>query len=261
MKRNLQALAVILLLGAVKLPLEQRATHSLRELKLLSPPPDISLRDSLGQAGMAATLGGLRSLVASIMYLQAFNAWTRVDWASVDTYSTLSTLLLPRFTSYWKEHADHMSYDAASYYLNNKEVNAAVRGKLFNDYVARGIAVLQEGLKVMPDNGLLWLDLAEIYQRRAYEPVKAAEAYLQVFRLTQNQRWARFAGYQYAETADPELWQKAYDLLKKSYDLGQKLPSVIVTLKKLETKLKLPEAQRIPEKVLPMPDNMSPLPE
>lgn len=261
MKRNLQAMAVILLLGAIKLPLEQRATHSLRELKLLSPPPDSSLLANLGQAGMAGTLGGLRSLVASIMYLQAFNAWTRVDWANVDTYSTLSTLLMPRFTSYWKEHADHMSYDAASYYLNNKEINAAVRGKLFNDHVARGIAVLQEGLKAMPDNAVLWLNLAEIYQRRAFEPAKAADAYLEVFRLTKNQRWARFAGYQYAETADPELWKKAYDLLKASYDLGQKTPSLIVTLKKLEIKLKVAESQLIPEKVMPAPENKPPIPE
>ena len=74
MKRQLQALAVFLLLGAVKLPVEEAATCHLREAKLLTKPISISLRESLGQASFAASLGGLRSLVASITYLRVKNA-------------------------------------------------------------------------------------------------------------------------------------------------------------------------------------------
>lgn len=258
MKRPLQALFVLLLLGGAKLPVEQVATKSLRESHLLSLPLDMEVRDRIGQMGFAASLGGLRSLVASITYLQAFNAWTNVDWAKVDAYSQLTTSLQPRYAPYWKEAADHMAYDAASNYLNNQSLNPAVRGKLYHDHIARGVEILQQAVRVLPDSALLWNTLAEVYERRVVAPQKAADCYMEVFRITKNIRFARLAGFQYAETQDSALWQKAYDLLKDAYDKNQKVPTLIIKLKDLEKKLHIPEAKRIPEVVLPASDSRHP---
>ncbi|MES2506346.1 MAG: hypothetical protein V4599_06555, partial [Verrucomicrobiota bacterium] len=77
----------------------------------------------------------------------------------------------------------------------------------------------------------------------------AADAYMEVYRITQRLHFARLAAYQYALTEDPVLWQKAYALLKDSYDKNQRTPSLINTLKELEEKLKIPTPSRIQDEV------------
>lgn len=256
MKRKLQALLVILLLGVVKLPVEEAATRYLREVKLLSPPLDLGVRDSIGQMGFAASLGGLRSLVASLMYLQAYDAWANVDWARVDSYFRLTTSLQPRYDKYWDEAAWHMAYNAATNYLGRTELNPAVRGKLFHDHIQRGVDILQEGLRVLPESTRLWNTLAEVYERRVANPTKAGDAYLKVYELSKDVRYGRLAAYQYAKTADPALWQKAYDLMKAAYDQNKKTPSLINGMKNLEEKLDVPAEKRIPEDMVPLGQGM-----
>ena len=67
MKRKLQAIGVLLLLGAIKLPLEDRVTRDLRAQRLLHEPVSASALESLGQSGLAAVLGRGRGLVAGIL--------------------------------------------------------------------------------------------------------------------------------------------------------------------------------------------------
>jgi hypothetical protein len=253
MKRRLQALFVLLLLGLVKLPVEQFATATLREARLLTPAPDFGLRDQLGQMSFAAALGGLRSLVASFTYLRAYHAWENVDWGAVDSLFQITTRLQPRYEHYWDEAAWHMAYNAASHYLNDESLNPAVRGKLFHEHIRRGHDILIEGLRVLPDDARLWNSLAELYERRTYEPARAAECYLKVAEITGNARVRRFAGYQFAQAADPAHWQRGYELLRAAYDLQQRPPTLINTLKDLEKKLHVPVERRIPEAYVPVP--------
>lgn len=248
MKRRLQALCVLLILGGVKLPLEESVTQQLRGAKLLSTPIDLGVRESVGQMSFAAALGGLRSLIASITYLRAYHEWENINWAKVDSLFQITTRLQPRYQNYWDEASWHMAYNAASSYLYNEKIEPMVRGKLYEQHVQRGIDILNEGLRYLPDDARLWNALAETYERRVHDPKKAAECYLQVHRISHNDRYARFAGYQYAQASDPESWQKAYTLLKTAYDKKQRTPSVIDQLKNLEEKLNLPLMQRIPEK-------------
>jgi len=248
MKRRLQALVVLLILGAAKLPLEETATQHFRATGLLSAPLSLSLRENLSQMGFAASLGGLRSLVATITYLRAYREWENVNWAKVDSLLQLTTSLQPMYSNYWDEASWHMAYNAASYYENDEKVNAFVREKLAKEHVQRGIAILLEGLRYLPDDVRLWNSLAEIYERRSKEPRQAAVAYLQVYRLTRNNRYARFAAYQYVQTTDPELWKKAYELLRAAYEKkSQRTPSLIENLKTLEERLNIPLMKRIPD--------------
>ena len=248
MKRLLQAIAVLLLFGIAKLPVERAATQSLVEAHLLSPPLKMDVRDRVGQMTFVAAFGGLRSLVASITYLQAYEEWKNMRWAKVDSLFKLITLLQPRYAKYWDDASWHMGYNAASSYLFDEELKPALRGQLYRDYVHRGIDILKDGLRALPDDPMLWVRLAEIYDRRELDHQKAAECYLQALRITKNTRFIRFAGYQYAQTMDPLLWRKAYDLLKSAYDNPkQRRPSVIAEIKSLEKRLEIPLAQRIPD--------------
>ncbi len=257
-KRHWQALAVFLCLGAVKLPVEEAATQHLRAAKLLTAPVSLGLRESLGQMSFAASLGGLRSLVASVTYLRAYREWENINWAKVDSLFQLTTRLQPMYANYWDEAAWHMAYNAASSYLYNEEINPMLRGQLYEQHVQRGVSILLEGLRFLPDDARLWTALAEIYDQRLHDPKKAATCYLQVYRISRNPRYARFAGYQFAQASDPDSWKKAYDLLKPAYDQKQRQPSLIEHLKNLEEKLHIPLMQRIPDarQVLENPPNM-----
>lgn len=253
MKRLLQALAVLLILGVAKLPLEQAATHQFRAAGLLSAPLELGMRENLSQMGFAAALGGLRSLVATITYLQAYHEWENVNWAKVDSLLQLTTSLQPGYSNYWDDASWQMAYNAASYYLYDEKLQPMVRGRLYEEHVRRGIAILKEGLRHLPEDVRLWNSLAEIYERRSHEPELAAEAYLQVHRISGNNRYRRFAAYQYAQSAKPELWRRAYDMLRESYqDVRQRTPSLIDTLKTLEERLNIPTMQRIPDARRPM---------
>jgi cytochrome c-type biogenesis protein CcmH/NrfG len=176
-----------------------------------------------------------------------------VNWGKVDSLLQLTTSLQPTYTNYWDEASWHMAYNAASYYLYDEKLEPFVRGKLYEEHVQRGITILKDGLRYLPQDVRLWNSLAEIYERRSHEPRLAAAAYLEVHRLTKNNRYARFAAYQYAQTADPELWKKAYDLLREAYQTkSQRTPSLIENLKTLEERLKIPMMQRIPDQRKPM---------
>jgi hypothetical protein len=138
MKARHWAIILFLGLGIAKLPLEQHSTTTLRSAGALNAPTDLGLRENLGQMSFAASLGGLRSLVASITYLQAFAAFENVDWGKVDSLMTLTTRLQPNFSVYWDDAASRMGYDAASYFRYDESRPTLYRNRLYREHVARG---------------------------------------------------------------------------------------------------------------------------
>lgn len=245
MKRKLQALAVLLIFGALKLPLEQHVTRELRAQKLVEEPLRLGVGENLGQAGLAASLGGLRGLVASILQLRAHIAFTNVNWAQVDAIYKVITRLQPRNARYWEEASWQMAYNAASYYLYNQEVKPSLRGQLFEDHVKRGIDILKEGMTFLPDNPRLWEKLAEIYLRRNYQYKEAGDAYYNSFTHGGLNYTERFAGFAYAQSNDPVSWAKGYPILKRLYQQGKVTPGLVTYLKMLEEKMHIPQNQRI----------------
>lgn len=247
MKRKLQALAVLLIFGVLKLPLEQHITRDLRRMRLVDEPMNLGTGENMGQMGLAATLGGLRGLVATVFQLQAYVAFTNVDWAQVDKYYNFVNRLQPRNASYWEEASWHMAYNAASYYLYSEDLKAGLRGQLYQAYVKRGIDILTEGLKFLPDNPRLWQKLGDIHWNRSKDFKAAGDAYLSSFQHGGLNFTQRFAAYAYAQSTDTASWQKGYSILKKLYDEKKATPGLIEYLKMLEQNLHIPAAQRIPD--------------
>lgn len=255
MKRRLQALALLVVLGLLKLPLEESVTQSLRSHRLLSRPVDLSLREGLGQMGFAASLGGLRSLVASITYLQAYTAFENVNWAKVDSLFQITTRLQPGYSKYWEEASWHMAYNAATSYLFDKRIRPAIRIQLARDHVQRGINILEEGLRFTPEAPKLWTELGNIYARRGLDIIngqwgtldasKAAECYLRGFKSGALPVYERFAAYEMLKTDDPEAARTAYDILLRNYKHSTRTPSLIHYLKLAEQRLGIPAGQRI----------------
>lgn len=248
MKRKLQALAVFLLIGISKLPLEQRTVASLRSHDMLYAPLDYSARDAVGQMGFAATLGGLRSLVASITYLMGYTAFEEVNWSRVDMLFGITTMLQPRFDIYWDDASGHMAYDAASYYLYDESRPTLYRKQLYRENVQRGIDILNDGLRHLPQSDRLHTSLAHLYARRLLprNHELAGVHYLLAFQNGGLPVMERLAAYEWAQLDNaPERWKQAYDILKRAYAKGLRLPGAIDAMHTVEGKLNIPLAQRV----------------
>ena len=246
MKRSVAAALLLAVAGLAKLPLEERFTEDLRAKKLLETPVGIDMRESLGQAGFAASLGGLRSLVASITYLQAYSAFEDVDWGKVDSLMTLTTRLQPLEVTYWDEAAWHMAYNAASYYQRT-EKRAVMRDRLYRDYVQRGIDILNEGLKFLPGHPKLLAKLGVIYAERQIDPAEAATTFLRAYQSGAGSFYERYAAYQLVKVNTHEADLRAYEILKRYYDLGmrKKGTTIMVDLPILENRLGIPLDRRV----------------
>ncbi len=217
MKLNRKAAAVVLLAiaGVTKLPLEENFSKNLRAKGLLQAPVGLDLREGLGQMGFAASLGGLRSLVASITYLQAYAAFEDTDWGKVDSLMTVTTRLQPGEASYWDEAAWHQAYNAASSYLRDDSLRAALRSRLYRDHVQRGVEILQEALRYLPDHPKLLAKLGAIYADRQQEPRKAADAFLNAYKHGANSFYERRAAYEMVKINERESDRQAYEILKR----------------------------------------------
>ena len=253
-----KALGIVLfvVLGLVKLPLEDKIYASLTEQKLIQPPPPLSLRESLGQMGFAASLGGLRSLIASITFLQAYSAWEKLDWGKVDSLMTLTTRLQPQEPTYWDEASWQMAYNAASAAKKDPNLRVAIKDKLFRDYVQRGIDIANEGLKFIPENSKLLIRLGEIYNSstvsgRFPDARLAADYYLRAAANGAPSFYERIGAYELAKLSDRPSLERSYEILKRYFDLGFHYSSILRDLPVLEQKLGIPPEKRIPKNIKP----------
>jgi hypothetical protein len=261
-----KSLAIVLLVavGVAKLPLEENLSNDLRAQHLQEPPIDIGTAESLGQMAAAASLGGLRSLAASIFYLVAYGAFEDTRWNDLDALMSVTTRLEPHNTVYWEEASWHMAYNAAGSFLRDTSLRPAIQRKLYREKVARGVDILQEGLRYLPNNPKLLLKLAMTYQDKVGEPPvpgqknlpgepsptgdprKAAETFLACYEHGGPDYAERFAGYQLTKLSDRASWEKAYEILKRYYDMGMKKKgtTIMECLPILEERLNIPQNQR-----------------
>lgn len=163
-RHQLAALGVLVIAGAVRAPVEQALTEHLREERLLREPLDLEMRKKVGQGFWAVSLGGLRTLVATVLNLRAFGHFENYDWTKVaDSYDTI-VQLAPNTAYYWETGSWHMAYNAAAYYQRNDEGLPDIRARAeWERWIRMGGAFLEEGVRQNPDNALLWSRLGWLY--------------------------------------------------------------------------------------------------
>lgn len=236
-RRYLMAGLMLLAGGALRMPMEAGLTAELKERSLLQEPLEAGTRERIDQTSWAVTLGGLRTLVATFSYLQAFTAFTEQNWADVEEAMNTTVDLAPRTPHYWEEGMRHLAMNASSYYLHESGLPRLRARAEWRKYILKGREFIERGIRNNPDDAGIHQQLGSLlvdpFRMDAFEdPAEAfssaADAYgaaadtgkaLPYVRRAQAMALARAAGRE----------GEALELLRKIYaDGGNDAPPMVV---------------------------------
>jgi tetratricopeptide (TPR) repeat protein len=248
MMRTLVALAILVALGALKLPAERDLAALHRGEHFRGVEFNLDLREKLGQLGFITALSGFRAIVADALFIQAYVAWERTEWGRILLLFRHITTLQPGVLLFWDTAAWHMAWNASVAAMNDQtQPRLALRVKAQREYFALGKDFLERGIKNNPDRPELYEALARLYKEKYKDHERASEFYSKAAELPEAASFdRRFAAYELSYCEGRE-WE-AYERLRRLYDEGERerLPSLITRLKFLEDKLNIPQDQRIP---------------
>lgn len=154
-KRYLVLAIAILAMGAVRLPFEKGLDDDLRSAGLLPARLGVQTTDRIGQTFFAVSLGGMRTLVATIWNLRAFSFFSEQKWDDVAESYDLIVDLAPRTNYYWDTGSWHQAYNEASFYLYDSKLPALRRKQAWKDAIISGRAFLERGIRNNPEDPVL----------------------------------------------------------------------------------------------------------
>lgn len=175
------ALGLLAAAGLARLPLEKQLTDDFRHRGLLRPPLALETQKKVGQAFWAVSLGGLRTLVATVLNLRAHAFFETQQWERLaDAFRTI-TQLAPSTRYYWDTGSWHMAYNAASHYHYESDLPELRRRLLWRQWIEKGTDFLKEGIRQNPDDWRLWAALGHLLSdpNKLIDDEAAAAAYRQ----------------------------------------------------------------------------------
>jgi len=249
MRRGLIALSVLIVVGAVKLPLERNLAALHRQEHFLGVEFNLDLREKIGQLEFMAALSGFRAIVADALFIQAYSAWENTEWGRMLLLFRQITTLQPRVMLFWDTAAWHMAWNASVAAMNDqKQPRLALRVKAQREYFALGKDFLERGITNNPDRPDLYEALARLYKEKYQDHRRASEYYAKASVLPEARAFdRRFSAYELSYCEGRE--REAYERLQSLYDEGgkERLPTLLKRLKFLEDKLGIPQQQRVSE--------------
>jgi hypothetical protein len=249
MMRTAVVLAVLVGLGALKLPIERHLAVLHRQEHFHGVEFNLDLREKLGQLGFVAALSGFRAIVADALFIQAHVAWENTEWGRMLLLFRHITTLQPRVMLFWDTAAWHMAWNASVAAMNDRtQPRLALRVKAQREYFALGKDFLERGIKNNPDRPDLYEALARLYKEKYKDHERASEYYAKAATVSGAAPWdRRFSAYELSYCEGRE--REGYERLRSLYNEGEKerLPTLIKRLKFLEEKLGIPQEQRIPQ--------------
>ena len=247
--RGLIALAVLIVVGVLKLPLEGDLGTLHRQEHFRGVEFNLDLREKIGQLGFIAALSGFRAIVADALFIQAYSAWEYTEWGRMLLLFRHVTTLQPHVLLFWDTAAWHMAWNAGVAAMNDeKQPRLALRVKAQREYFALGKDFLERGIKNNPGRPELYEALARLYTEKYKDHERGSEYYAKAAALPGAAPWdRRFSAYELSYCEGRE--REAYERLRHLYDEGprERLPTLIKRLKFLEDKLGIPQDQRIPQ--------------
>jgi len=164
--------------------MEMSTEQMLKEQGFRDWSPSMSAREQLTQASFVGSVGGFRSLIASIYDLRAHQAFRDKDWASVEKFRGVTTSLQPRFTKHWDLAAWDMAWNAYAYYRNKSEWTEdgveswQMKNIMMPRYLQKGLEFAKQGAEWVPESYRLAMVVADIYSQKYDDPELASQWYL-----------------------------------------------------------------------------------
>lgn len=244
----LPRLAAVGLLVGGGLLLRPAAQHlQEQELRdgLRQPTPEFRRADVLGNQLAVFTIGGLRTLAAELLVLDATTAWLEQDWPRAQERWEQITTLCPQRSNYHMRAAYDMSKNAVADVREKcedgklTETEAAQQERAYLNAAENFLLV---GLEHNPHSPLLWADLARYYEdiHRRPQYAKAVDAYRKALECGAPAMYERWVFYNLCRIRGRE--QEAYELGRRLYrEAGNRTPSVVCLLFVLQNKLNIPQ--------------------
>jgi hypothetical protein len=242
-------LATVLLLGfgALRLPIETRLTAQDRASYFGTVKLNLALREKIGQLGFLAALSGFRTLVADLLWIEAYASWERVEYGNMNLLLNTVTTLAPRNVNFWDMSSWNMAFNASVAAMDNpKQPKLALRLRAQREYFMLGKDYAERGIENNPDAYVLHQSLANIYKLKLNDHCAAAAEFAKAAAFPHAPTYEkRFAAYEMSQCPGHEL--EAWRMLRKLYDMGpqERLPTLEKDLKAMEIKLHLPPEQRV----------------
>lgn len=255
--RVAQVAAVLLLFGAIRVPIEVRLNNEYRAAFFHGAKLNLSLRQQIGQMGFLAALGGVRALVADGLWIEAHIDWTRTEWGKMLLLFNSVTELQPRNLMFWEMSAWHMAYNASAAALDDTtQPRLALRLKHQHEYFLVGKGILERGIENNPDHYNLYEALGNILRDKLQDHLGASIQFAKASKFSDSPTYERrFSAYELSYIPGRE--REAYDQLSALYNEGmqQRLPTLCLRLNILQEALNIPQSQRIniPPSMLPRP--------
>ena len=213
---------------------------------LIQPPPPPERGDALAQRLSFLTLGGLRSLTAELLTTDATDAWLVQEWPRAQKRWEQITTLAPQRANYWMRAARDMARNAVAHTLSRRDMEPPAQAALAASYLESGERFLLDGAANNPQNPLIYLELANLYENTARRPqfAKAAEAYSRALELGAPPMYRRWVFYNLSRIRGRE--REAYDLGRRLFEEpSARTPSLRCLLFVLQNKLALPPQERL----------------
>jgi len=207
----------------------------------------IDLREQIGQSAFVAVLGGFRSVISDLLFIDAYSAWERTDWTYLLLRLRQATELQPHALMFWEVAGWHMAWNAGTAALNDDSKSPAMRRRLQHDYLEIGKDFLQRGIAHNPEKPQLYEALARLYRDKFHDHALAAENFEKASGFPGHASYdARFAAYELSYCEGRE--REAYERLRTLYNRGERerLPHLLWQLRAMEERLQIPANERIP---------------
>ena len=236
---------VIILILAAFLPLKLKMELACD--RIAPGTLSLGLREQIGQSAFIAVLGGFRSVIADLLFIDAYSAWERTDWTYLLLRLRQATELQPRAILFWEMAGWHMAWNAGTAALEDDSKSPATRRRLQHDYLELGKDFLVRGIAHNPEKPQLYEALARLYRDKLRDHARAAENFEKAARFPGHASYdERFSAYELSYCEGRE--REAYDRLRALYQRGEKerLPRLLHQLRAMEERLKVPTPERIP---------------
>lgn len=247
--RFVPVLAGLVAFGLVRTPIEADLRDRLVAANLIQESVGSSAMGQMSQSALMGTLGGLRSLVATYLVLEAFDHFSYKEWDELRKNFLIATQLEPREETHWTQLVWHLGINATANMQTDLSLPKFERDRRGNQYALDAVEIGRKGLEQLPESVAIRLQMAEVYQEsKLNDPCQRARLYKEIVPLPGAPGYAeRFHAYYLADCPGHE--EEAYRLLMDLYrsDDRHHKGTLLDKIAELEKKLGIPREDWIPE--------------